>query len=477
MGDEKGIPKSGFRILQSAGSGNGMTFESNSLSPHSWFYFESHTLYSVIFFLVSICFLLPFHGLFSGPLPASALSAGTVVFPGAADYENLEADTRSSWYTAEQIIHLDTGEANLLRPVSMEFIDDRLLVVVDSGLSRFTQILLPDGDVAGSFGREGNFAGEFSQPEAIICLIDNGFAVADKGNQRIQILDRSFRGIDYFGFLGGPRDHSGFADPVALAVAAGRLYVVDRYNRLIKSYSLKNHTYRTSFGQFRFEPSKSLGDPRAIAIHGNVAAVSDFTKDRVVFFAIDREHRGEYLGATGASADHPLHLHAPLGLDYDFHGNLWVTDSGSGRVLRFDSPAETSKTASVILQNYGQGMKLLRPVDVKVNRRGEVAVLDAGQKQIVFFRSGWFARGREAYEAGKWAEALEPLQRAVLDAERTGTGNVYAMFYLARSLEQLERFTEAYSGYEKLLRTFSFGTVRARAEYRMKVLRPMLSRP
>lgn len=99
----------------------------------------------------------------------------------------------------------------------------------------------------------------------------------------------------------------------------------------------------------------------------------------------------------------------PTSVAVDAQGNLWVADSGNGRILRFPSPfsvpAGQTQRATVVLGQSSFSSKITDassstmslPVGVTVFNNGDVAASDFNLNRILLFRrSGDFVNGQNA---------------------------------------------------------------------------------
>ena len=76
-------------------------------------------------------------------------------------------------------------------PAGLALGSDNLLYLVDSFYHRIT-VLTKDGKIIGSAGKQGNREGELNYPAGIASRGDGVFAIADKYNDRVQIVKLSF---------------------------------------------------------------------------------------------------------------------------------------------------------------------------------------------------------------------------------------------------------------------------------------------
>lgn len=404
---------------------------------------------------------------------APAAAQEQVFFPGAEEYRNVRSDFAARVYDCDLALPLDdTSTVRMIRPSGLCFADDRTLMLLDGATATVHRYSIADGRFTGRFGREGAFPGEFKEPRAIVAA-DDGFAVADAGNHRVQLLDREFAPVGHFGRMGERGERDGFAQPLGMAVGGKRLYICDRYNHEIKVFGLETRGGRAPFGFDRFAPLKSLHHPSGCAAFGEELAVADYGNDRIAFYSIARGDTGRFLRAVGADPVRPRLLSGPVALAFDRTGNLWVADRGNRRVIKMEPPIETGTVAVELLSTTG-GVEFVSPVALAVNGQGDLAVLDEETKTLALFRAGHFAKGRDAYRRRDFAEAFRRFALDREDSRRAGAENVYSVFYMAQCMELTDRFREAYDLYGELVARFGYGAVRLQAEYRRKVLQPLL---
>jgi len=199
---------------------------------------------------------------------------------------------------------------------------------------------------------------------------------------------------------------------------------------------------------------------------------SDFGNDRIVFLAFDCKDEGKFLRSVGADPYNPVKISGPMGLNYDPIGNLWLADSENSRVVRMDNPITTG-TVSVILNSDGK-REMIHPVDVVINSRGDVAVLDDILREIIIFKADYFNKAKKYYKNREFAKAEFYLKKAIRDSEKVKNDNIYALFYLGQCYEMTDRLEEAYKIYKGIVEDFSYGVIRNDAKYRMNLLKPLI---
>lgn len=161
--------------------------------------------------------------------------------------------------------------------------------VADTGNKRIV-IYNGDGDVLGQFGKEGYEAGQFSEPVDVkLDSLGNAY-VTDTWNQRIQMLSPLEDRLTYV--------------PVAQWPVRGW-----------KSQSLDNKPYI------------------AVSSDGRI-----FVTDPEGYRVIEFNQTGEFVQLWGTFGTDLTNFGMPAGLAADSAGNLWVSDAGNGRVMRFQVP-------------------------------------------------------------------------------------------------------------------------------------------
>ncbi len=112
---------------------------------------------------------------------------------------------------------------------------------------------------------------------------------------------------------------------------------------------------------------------------------------------------------AGANNPNDLGLNTPAGIAVDIGGNLWVADSGNGRVLRFPRPFDQppgSIRANLVLGQANFNTKFTDPTSRNMSRPYGIAftpdlnviVSDAAHNRVLFFRKpdGDYTNGQAA---------------------------------------------------------------------------------
>lgn len=197
----------------------------------------------------------------------------------------------------------------------------------------------PDGEFITMWGTSGQ--GEsptaFWGPRDVAVDPNGRVFVTDTGNKRIVVFDSNGQFLSQFGAAGmnlGELD-----EPVGIAVDVdGKVYVADTWNQRIQVFSLVPET--DTFVPVRsiefygwFGQSIDNKPYLAVDAKGNVF-VCDPEGMRVVEF----DAQGIFVRAWGEFQNSGDGLSMPSGATADSLGRVWVTDAGSGRVMRFTMP-------------------------------------------------------------------------------------------------------------------------------------------
>jgi DNA-binding beta-propeller fold protein YncE len=207
------------------------------------------------------------------------------------------------------------------------------------------------GVIAGQMGDK-----PLLQPRAVAVGPDGSAYIADSGNHRIVIVDKSGNFVKSFGNLCKMAEgaSSGCVDPDG------------------------NGPLQLGDGQFQEPWGVAVGPDGSIF-------VADTWNGRIQVF--DKEgkflRKWGYFNTTNGALGDPLALFGPRGLAIDKAGNLLVADTGNKRILDF------TPTGDLVTQVGGGGVQLgnfQEPTDVAVDPRdGSIYVADAWNKRIQKF--------------------------------------------------------------------------------------------
>ncbi len=254
-------------------------------------------------------------------------------------------------------------------------------------------------------GNEGTGGGQFEYPRNVAIDAQGNLYVVDSENARIQKFDSSGKFLLMWGSKSPDNNPapppSTFSQPWGIAVDKdGNVYVSDTWNHRIQKFDA-NGKFITMWGSngdtrgvAQTMPLQFYG-PRAIATdaQGDVY-VTDTGNKRVLKFSSN----GEPLGQFGGVGSDNGQFQEPVGLAIDKEGNIYVADTWNQRIQKFDSnftyltqwPVAAWDTQTVVNKPF-----------LAVDEHGNVFVTDPeGSRVIEFAPDGklvklWGTRGND----------------------------------------------------------------------------------
>ena len=188
-----------------------------------------------------------------------------------------------------------------------------------------------------SWGTFGSGPGQLDYPKGLAVDSDGNTYVADSYNHRVQVFDQNGRFVRQWGSQGNAAGQ--FQEPWGIAVdAQGTVFVADTWNHRIQKFDGQGR-WLAGWGVFG-DTGGTLGatnvfyGPRDIALdmQGNVW-VSDTGNKRIVKFSAD----GEFIGQWGGEGASNGQFREPVGVAVDKDGNVYVADTWNQRVQKFDA--------------------------------------------------------------------------------------------------------------------------------------------
>lgn len=212
---------------------------------------------------------------------------------------------------------------------------DGTIYVADTWNHRI-QKFSPDGKFETMWGTLGDTGGQasggegvFYGPRGIAIDPDGRVLVADTGNKRVQIFDKDGQFITQFG--GGGLEPGRLDEPVGIAAdAQGRIAVADTWNGRIQTFD-RNGTPIAAWDIDGWLDKNVVGKPYLAFDRDSHVYVTDEPGKRVLIFDIN----GKYLGSFGQYATDLTGFVVPGGIAVADDGSIYVSDTGSGRVLKY----------------------------------------------------------------------------------------------------------------------------------------------
>ncbi|MFQ5946834.1 MAG: 6-bladed beta-propeller, partial [Anaerolineae bacterium] len=190
-----------------------------------------------------------------------------------------------------------------------------------------------------TWGELGQSEGEFNQPRDLDFDTEGNLYIADSLNHRIQVFDPDGGFIREWGGAGsGPGE---FTEPWGVAVdrEAGRIYVADTWNHRVQVFTLLGR-FINAWGFHNDSRDVAGADPlgffgpRDVAVDANGDVwVTDTGNKRLVKFAPDGTPLGQWGGGGPAAGE----FQEPVGIALDESGRIYVADTWNRRIQVFDS--------------------------------------------------------------------------------------------------------------------------------------------
>jgi len=211
------------------------------------------------------------------------------------------------------------------------------------------------------YGGDGGPATEalLNFPTAVAVDGQGHLYIADTMNHRVRRVDAQTgiittiagTGQARFSGDGGPADHAALNEPAALAVdTQGQLYIADQSNNRVRAVDLKTGIIRTvaGMGSAAYDgdgkpaAESSLAGPSGLAVAAGTLYIADTFNGRIRAVDLSTGVIATAVGDGGSyrfqSPDDPpsSSVSRPSGIALDREGNLFLTDSDSHLIRRWD---------------------------------------------------------------------------------------------------------------------------------------------
>jgi sugar lactone lactonase YvrE len=242
-------------------------------------------------------------------------------------------------------------------------------------LSGTVRYLINGAAVQKRFGGDGGPATQarLNFPTAVVLDQKGTIFIADTMNHRVRRVDAATgvittlagTGQARFSGDGGPADQAALNEPAALALdGQGRLFIADQTNNRVRVVDLETGLISTyaGTGSATYDgdgvpaPSASLAGPSGVVVLDGVLYIADTFNSRIR--AVDFStglistvagDGGEYRYQSAAEPPSTC-LSRPSGIVVDSYGNVFVTDSDSHLIRRWD------REKNVIVRVAGAGV-------------------------------------------------------------------------------------------------------------------------
>jgi DNA-binding beta-propeller fold protein YncE len=182
--------------------------------------------------------------------------------------------------------------------------------------------------VTQKFGEKGNGPNQLVESRGVAINADGNVAIVDSVGKRVELFDHAGKLLHV---IGGPGNGDGqFAEPVAATFdTAGNLLVLDSESAWVQRFG-PDGQFSGKFGG----PTAGFYHPRGIAVDGlgNVY-LADTGTGRIIVF----NSGGEQAKALGEHGQKLGQLQEPVGVAVAGDGSIFVTDPTAKRLSRYDA--------------------------------------------------------------------------------------------------------------------------------------------
>jgi uncharacterized protein (TIGR03663 family) len=260
----------------------------------------------------------------------------------------------------------------------------------------YTTNYIPNVQARTAFGSAGVGNGQFTNPHNVALGPVGDVYVADSNNHLVQKFDAQGKFLVQWGGQGnGPGQ---FNEPWGIAVdKEGNVFVADTWNHRIEKFD-SNGKFLLQWGTFGdgvkepLTPAEFYG-PRAIAVDpdGNLW-VTDTGNKRVLKF----DPNGQSLGVFGGAGADPGQFLEPVGIASDGKGDIFVADTWNQRIQKFDKGFNPIQQWTV---QAWDGQSVVNKPYLATDANGNVYASDPEGYRIIKFSSDgkvlavWGTRG------------------------------------------------------------------------------------
>lgn len=194
----------------------------------------------------------------------------------------------------------------------------------------------------------------------IVDTIQNNVAIFDLVKESYEILP-------------GSKGQGKLKKPLNIAIASdGNVFVADTFRKEIMMYDEAGNFIRAYGKEIEMKPVDVAVDDKSIY-------ALDISNNEIK--VIDRQ-TGELSGALGKGTAAEQGLSLPTNLTIDRDGFLYVTNSGTGRVVKLDRDGHIVHSFGRLGDSFGE---FGRPRGITVDDKGRIFVADASHQNVQIF--------------------------------------------------------------------------------------------
>ncbi len=194
----------------------------------------------------------------------------------------------------------------------------------------------------------------------VVDTIQNNVAIFDLVKQTYEILP-------------GSKGQGKLKKPINIAVASdGNVFVADTFRKEVMMYDEMGNFVRAYGKDIQMKPVDVAVDDK------NIYAL-DISNNEIK--VIDRQS-GDLAGSIGKGSETQQGLSLPTNLTMDKDGYLYVTNAGTGKVVKLDRDGHIVHTFGGLGDSFGE---FGRPRGISVDDKGRIYVADASHQNVQIF--------------------------------------------------------------------------------------------
>lgn len=218
-------------------------------------------------------------------------------------------------------------------------------------------------------GEEEEAPKNIAKPYGIV-FSKGKFYVVDTIQNNVAIFDLV---KETFEILPGSKGQGKLKKPINIAAAPdGNIFVADTFRKEIMMYDETGAFVRAYGKELQMKPVDVAADDKQIY-------ALDISNNEIK--VIDRQ-TGELAGSLGKGTETQPGLSLPTNLNLDKDGFLYVTNSGSGRVVKLDRDGHIVHAFGRLGDSFGE---FGRPRGISVDDKGRIFVADASHQNVQIF--------------------------------------------------------------------------------------------
>ncbi|MHC0037855.1 6-bladed beta-propeller [Pseudoneobacillus sp. C159] len=240
----------------------------------------------------------------------------------------------------------------------------------------------------------GDFSSPLNKPMDA-AKIGEFLYVTDTNNKQVQVFDTS--GTSFFRFGQEGEGEGDFRFPYGITGdEKNNVYVADMYTGKISIFDSKGKFIK--YFNEKDPKNSVIESPAGLRIVDNRLYVTDIKKSSVFVFSLD----GKKILEISYAQNPEDKLAAPNAVTLDNDNNIYVSDSGNQRVIKYDNQGKYLATINGSEGGTGQST-FVNPRGVGVDSRGVLYVVNNLASSI----SGFDRDGKKIFEIGSMGDENE----------------------------------------------------------------------